>query len=76
MQPAIDENNKTNADGIYLDYQMYTDNYEQALDMAYATNSGPDLVAISGYTDIFVKYVHQGQYVCIDDYMTAEKRKI
>ncbi len=75
MQPAIDEYNKTNADGIYLDYQMYTDNYEQALDMAYATNSGPDLVAISGYTDIFVKYVHQGQYVCIDDYMTAEQKE-
>lgn len=74
VQPKIEEYNNSNPDNIFIDYQMYTDNFEQALDMAYATNSGPDMVGISGYTDIFVKYVYQGQYVCVDDYMTDEQR--
>lgn len=76
IQPYIDKYNETNKDGIYIDYQMYTDNFEQALDMAYATDSGPDLVGVSGMTDIFTKYVNQGQYVDIDQYMTdAEKER-
>ncbi|CAB1254985.1 ABC transporter substrate-binding protein [Ruminococcaceae bacterium BL-6] len=75
IQPRVDEYNKTNKDGIFVDYQMYTDNFEQALDMAYSTNSGPDLVGVSGMTDIFTKYVNQGQYVSIDQYMTAEQKE-
>lgn len=76
IQPYIDKYNETNEDGIYVDYQIYTDNFEQALDMAYATDSGPDLVGVSGMTDIFTKYVNQGQYVDIDQYMTnAEKER-
>ena len=70
IQPWIDKYNETNKDGIFIDYQMYTDNFEQALDMAYSTNSGPDLVGVSGMTDIFTKYVNQGQYVEIDQYLT------
>lgn len=74
IQPWIDKYNETNKDGIFIDYQMYTDNFEQALDMAYSTNSGPDLVGVSGMTDIFTKYVNQGQYVEIDQYLTDEQR--
>lgn len=75
IQPWIDKYNETNTDNIFIDYQMYTDNFEQALDMAYSTNSGPDLVGVSGMTDIFTKYVNQGQYVEIDQYMTAEQKE-
>lgn len=75
IQPWIDKYNESNQDGVFLDYQMYTDNFEQALDMAYSTNSGPDLVGVSGMTDIFTKYVNQGQYVNIDQYMTDEQKE-
>ena len=60
IQPWIDKYNETNKDGIFIDYQMYTDNFEQALDMAYSTNSGPDLVGVSGMTDIFTSMSIRG----------------
>lgn len=76
IQPYIDKYNESNTQNVKLDYQMYTDNFEQALDMAYATNSGPDMVFVSGMTEVFTKYVDQGQYVEISQYMDdAQKAK-
>ena len=71
VTPAIDNYNKTNKDNVTIDYKMYTDNFQQALDMAFASDSPPDLVSESGYMAVFTKYVTQGKYIAIDKYMTA-----
>mgnify|MGYP002581596996 CR=1 FL=1 len=36
LTPLIEEYNKTNSDNIYIDYQVYADNYSQMLDLASA----------------------------------------
>lgn len=34
LTPLIEEYNKTNSDNIYIDYQVYADNYSQMLDLS------------------------------------------
>ena len=75
VDPKIANYNKTNKDNVTLTYKIYTDNFAQALDLAYAANNGPDLVCESGNVDVFSKYVSQGQYVPIDKYMSAKQKE-
>ena len=75
ITPKIDSFNKTNKDNVTIDYKMYTDNFQQALDMAFASNSAPDLVSESGYMQVFTKYVAQGKYIAIDKYMTDKQKQ-
>ena len=46
MTPLIEEFNKTNQDNIYIDYQIYSDNYPQMLDLSFSTGSSPDIFLI------------------------------
>ena len=43
LTPLIEEYNKTNPDNIYIDYQVYADNYSQMLDLAFSTDTAPDV---------------------------------
>lgn len=76
ITPQIDNFNKTNKDNIAIDYKMYTDNFQQALDMAFASNSVPDLVSESGYMAVFTRYVAQGKYLPIDKYMSDRQKDL
>lgn len=42
MQGKLEEFNSTN-DHIEIDYQVYTDNYKQAVELAFDTGEGPDV---------------------------------
>lgn len=48
LTPLIEEYNKTNSDNIYIDYQVYADNYSQMLDLAFSTDTAPDVFKLSG----------------------------
>ena len=76
ITPKIDAFNKSNKDNVTIDYKMYTDNFSQAIDMAFASNSAPDLVSESGIMSVFTKYVSQGKYVAIDKYLSAKQKEL
>lgn len=44
VQQKIDEYNETNTDNIEVNYQLYTDNYVQAIDMAVQSGEMPDIL--------------------------------
>ena len=46
MTPLYEEFNNTNSDNIYIDYQIYAENYSQMLDLAFSTDSAPDVFQI------------------------------
>lgn len=48
MTPLVEEFNKTNDKNIYIDYQVYGDNYGQMLDLAFSTGTAPDVFQLSG----------------------------
>ncbi len=73
VQEKIDEYNASNTDNIQLDYQLYTDNYIQAVDMAVQSGELPDILVYQ--EQVFDKYVNQGYwadfYELMDDDMKA-----
>lgn len=50
LTPLITEFNETNQDNIYIDYQVYADNYSQMLDLAFSTGSAPDIFQLPNIT--------------------------
>lgn len=43
MMPIIENYNATNTSNIEIVYEVYSDNYQQALELAFDTGNGPDL---------------------------------
>ena len=52
--------NETNTDNIEVKYEIYSDNYQQAIDMAFQTGEAPDIMKYDTY---FFKYVGQNKFV-------------
>lgn len=48
LTPLIEQYNETNSDNIYIDYQVYADNYAQMLDLAFSTDTAPDVFKLGG----------------------------
>lgn len=44
VQKKVDEYNENNTDNIEVNYQLYTDNYTQAVDMAVQSGEMPDIL--------------------------------
>jgi multiple sugar transport system substrate-binding protein len=55
----VDEYNATNTDNIEVDFQIYTDNYQQAIDMAFQSGEAPDM--FSQETKVFESHVGSGR---------------
>lgn len=70
MAPLIEEFNNTNADNIYIDYQIYAENYAQMLDLSFSTDSAPDVFQIPGSE--FATIVEKGYAMDIAPFMTDE----
>lgn len=68
VQSKVDEYNETNTDNIFIDYQLYTDNYVQAIDMAVQSDEMPDILVFQEV--MFNKYLSQGQWA--DLYQLAD----
>ena len=66
----VEEYNASNTDNIEVDYQIYTENYEQAIDMAFQSGEAPDIIVHQ--TQIFQKYVNSGKWADYNDLMDDE----
>lgn len=73
VQKKIDEYNASNTDNIQVDYQLYTDNYVQAVDMAVQSGELPDILVEQD--QMFDKYVNEGQWANIYDYMDDDMKE-
>lgn len=72
-QAAVKKFNDTNKDGIEIEYTIYSDNYQQTLELAYATNEPPDVMFDTG--DFFTKFVDKGYFADLNKYLTPEYKK-
>ena len=72
LTPLIEEYNKTNPDNIYIDYQVYADNYSQMLDLAFSTDTAPDVFKLSGTDPLEVQVDEKKMLLDLSPYMTEE----
>lgn len=73
VQAKIDEYNAGNTDNIQVNYQLYTDNYVQAIDMAVQSGELPDIMVHQD--QMFGKYVNEGQWANLYDYMDSDMKE-
>ncbi len=71
LTPLIEEFNDTHPD-IYIDYQIYADNYSQMLDLAFSTNSAPDIYMISSTDSLEIQVNEKKQLMDLSQFMTDE----
>lgn len=64
--------NEAHKGDIKVEYSIYTDNYDQALDLAFAANEAPDLMSSMSYA--FPRYVGKGFYEPLNGYLSAEEK--
>lgn len=74
VQEKIDEYNATNTDNIQINYQLYTDNYIQAVDMAVQSDEVPDILVYQ--EQVFDKYVSTGQWADLNPYLDDDMRSL
>lgn len=73
VQSKVDEYNANNTDNVQINYQLYTDNYVQAIDMAVQSGELPDILVQQD--QMFDKYVNEGQWANLYDYMDADMKE-
>ena len=71
LTPLIEEFNNTN-EKIYIDYQIYADNYAQMLDLAFSTNSAPDVFMMASTDPLEVQVNEKKQLMDLAPFMTEE----
>ncbi|MCR5754347.1 MAG: extracellular solute-binding protein, partial [Acetatifactor sp.] len=70
MQSKIDRYNDTNTDNIKVIYEIYSDNYPQAVDMVFQNGEAPDIFVFQ--EQMFRNYVNAGKYADITPLMDDE----
>lgn len=70
MQEKVEEYNATNTDHIELQYEIYTDNYPQVIDMAFQNGEAPDIMVYQ--ENVFQNYVNAGKFADLTPYMDEE----
>jgi multiple sugar transport system substrate-binding protein len=73
MTSMVNKFNKENKDNIEIDYQIYTDNYQQTLDLAFATNEAPDVFMDA--TGVYEKRLPIGDLAPLDKYLSTSYKK-
>ncbi|KRF09820.1 ABC transporter substrate-binding protein [Paenibacillus sp. Soil787] len=71
MKDAIKKFNETNKDNIEVEMTVLADNYNQSVDIAFASNQAPDVFR----TNDFPNYVKKGYLLPINDLMTDDMKK-
>ncbi len=74
MTPLIETFNKTNEQDLFIDYQVYADNYSQMLDLAFSTDSAPDVYQLAGTDTLEVTVREKGQMLDLAPYMDETYR--
>ncbi len=70
QQARVDEYNATNTDNIEVRYEIYSDNYPQAIDIAFQSNEAPDIMVHQAA--VFNNYVNAGNFADLTPYMDDE----
>jgi len=74
QQERIRRYNETNEDHVQVEYQVFAENYTQALDNAFQNGTAPDIM---GYTSqVFGSYVGQGRFAVISAYWDEDFAEI
>lgn len=74
MQGKIDEYNASNTDNIEVVYEIYSDNYPQAVDMVFQNGDAPDMFVFQ--EQVFQSYYNTGKYADITPFMDDEFKEI
>lgn len=72
--PLVEEYNATNDKNIYIDYQVYADNYSQMIDLAFSTDTAPDVYKLSGNDTLEVTVNDKNQAMDLAPMMDDEYR--
>jgi multiple sugar transport system substrate-binding protein len=70
MQPKVDAYNANNKDNIEVRYEIYTDNYPQAVDLVFQTGDAPDILINAN--EIFTTYQYSNKWAPLDPYIDQE----
>ncbi len=70
MTKKIAEFNESN-DSIYIDFQVYADNYSQMLDLAFSTGTAPDVFQLSEFATNYSK----GYMMSLNSFLDDEYKK-
>jgi multiple sugar transport system substrate-binding protein len=68
MQQQVDNYNATNTDNIEVEMKVMADNYNQAVEVAFASNQAPDIFRSGD----FQTYVNKGYYAQLDTLLSDE----
>lgn len=68
--PKVEEYNATNTSNIEIVYEVYSDNYQQVLELGFDTGNGPDIFCVAGPV---WNIARDGQALALNDYITDEQ---
>ncbi|MGG4146371.1 extracellular solute-binding protein [Paenibacillus algorifonticola] len=68
MQEQVDKYNATNTDNIEVEMKVMADNYNQAIEVAFASNQAPDIFRSGD----FQTYVSKGYFAPLDTLLSKE----
>ena len=74
LTPVIRKFNAENDKNIYIDYQVYSDNYVQMLDLAFSTDTAPDIYVLAGTDSLKVSVEEKKTLMDIAPYMDEAYR--
>ena len=69
MKSVVDNYNATNTDNIEIELEVFTDNFVQAVELAYDTGGAPDVMTNPGLLD---RLYPSGKLEPLNDYLTEE----
>lgn len=72
MTSMVSKFNKAN-ENIEIDYQIYSDNFQQTLDLAFATGEAPDVFMDA--TGVYEKRLPAGDLAPLDNYLSETYKK-
>ncbi|WNR45341.1 ABC transporter substrate-binding protein [Paenibacillus roseipurpureus] len=73
IKAEVAKYNAENKDNIEVEVTIMADNYEQSLDVAFASNQAPDIIKMSGSN--FAPFVKKGYLEPLDSFMTPDFKK-
>ncbi len=73
MQGKVDEYNASNQDNIEIQYEIYSDNYPQAVDMVFQNGDAPDILVFQ--EQVFNNHVNAGRFADLTPFMDDEFKK-
>jgi multiple sugar transport system substrate-binding protein len=73
MQKKVNEYNASNQDNIEVRYEIYSDNYEQVVNMVFQSGEAPDIFNYQG--GIFQSHVNAGVYADLTPFMDEDFKK-